>query len=269
MDRKNSSILVLLLAITIVGGVLASFGIPFLSEGIPKISTPDVSQSQGLSDSSLEAGGANAGFLSVEVTKTTVQYIIQSLQRQDSYYRELTFELFSEGGDSEQGSIFNIKAWTDGDCTMTTESSSSGLTQHIIVNEGKRYVWYGNDQRYRETPAEKKESDLAQRILTYEDVIDLPTENIVDAGHDMKDGKYCIWVEYSEESVGYLERYWIEIESGLLVAAETRNKEDGRLIQRLTETHYEAPINQQVKFILPDGTILHETQGASKAEKED
>ena len=195
--------------------------------------------------------------------------IIASLQRQESYYRELTFELFSEEGGSEPNSTFEIKAWTDDGCTMTTETPSSGLVQHIIVKEGKRYVWYGNDQRYRETPAEEKDRDLAQRVLTYQDVIALPTENIVDAGHDEKNGKYCILVEYTEESVGYLERYWIEVESGLLVAAETRKKEDDRLILRMTETHYEAPISHAIKFMLPDGTVLHEIQEDSKAQKED
>lgn len=268
MDRKNSSILVLLLALTIVGGVLASFGIPFLSEGRPKISLPDISQSEGTPDSS-QGSGANAGYLSVEVTRTTVQNVIASLRRPESYYRELTLELFWQMEDAIQSSLTKVEVWTDGGSTMTTAMPDTGLIQHSIVHDGMRYVWYENDQRFQEFPAEEGEVDLAQRVLTYEDVLKLPIEYILDAGYEEKNGKYCIWVECAEDNVGYLERYWIEVESGLLVAAETKNREDGRITQRMTETLCKTPIPQPVKFTLPNGQVLYQTQAALETQEED
>lgn len=262
MDQKNSSILVLLLAITIIGGVLASFGIPLLQEGDQRISLADVSQSSGTNDPSLGEGGANAGYVSVAVTRSTVQRVIASLQRQESYYRELTIELFWREGERDQSATSRVSAWTDQGSTMTTVLFDTGLIQRSVVQDGTRYLWYGNDQRYLEAPASQKEGDLSQQVLTYEDVLALPPESIVSADYQEKNGKYCVFVESVQEDVGYLERYWIEISSGLLVAAETRDREEDRLVHRMTETSYESPIQDSLSFILPNGQVLHQIQGS-------
>lgn len=261
MDKKNSSILVLLLAITIIGGVLASFGIPLLPESSQRISLADVSQPSGTTDASLGEGG-NAGYVSVAVTRATVQSVIASLQRQECYYRELTIELFWQAEETERSTTSRVSAWTDQGATMTSVLFDTGLIQWSIVQNGTRYLWYGSDQRYLEAPASQKEGDLSQQVLTYEDVLALPPESIVSADYQEKNGKYCIFVEAIQEDVGYLEQYWIEVSSGLLVAAETRDREDDRLVHRMTETSYESPIQDSIRFMLPDGQVLHEVQGS-------
>ncbi len=66
----------------------------------------------------------------------------------------------------------------------------------------------------------------------------------------------CIYVEVKEDALGYLERYWVDVQSGLLVSAET--VKNGTVVYRMTSNTMLFPIPQDASFTLPDGTILHE-----------
>ena len=56
--------------------------------------------------------------------------------------------------------------------------------------------------------------------------------------------------------LGYTERYWISVDSGLLVAAET--EKDGEVVYAMTARDVVSPLDEtQGIFVLPDGTVLH------------
>ena len=60
-------------------------------------------------------------------------------------------------------------------------------------------------------------------------------------------------------SLGYGERYWISVDSGLLVCAETRLED--QLVYRMTAYGVERPLPAEADFQLPDGTVLHQRAG--------
>ena len=249
MEQKNRTILVVAIAITVIAAVLVSFGLPALTSRVPEVSLPDISQE----------AGAGGDLLPVEVTPDTVQTVIATLARPESYERELTVSLHWTGGSSSA----KVQSWVDGGYVKTV-IGTNGVTQHRLVGDGKLHLWYGGDKTWKEVPADEDSYDLAQRIPTYEDVLALNKTLITDAGYENKNGKDCIFVEVRDADLGYQDRYWIETATGLLCAAETLA--DGVTVYTMTEDALRTPLEGGFSFELPDGTVLHE--GSAVQEKD-
>ena len=81
-------------------------------------------------------------------------------------------------------------------------------------------------------------------------------DSITGTGYEEKDGARCIYVEVYREELGYLERYWISVSSGLLTAAET--EKDGRVVYAMSSSQLVSPLaGGEDAFTLPEGRVLH------------
>ena len=94
-----------------------------------------------------------------------------------------------------------------------------------------------------------------RRIPTYEDVLALEQEAIAAAGYEERGGLACIYVETTPNELGYTERYWVSVNTGLLVSAERLDGEE--LVYRMTAYAVEYQFSDDGVFELPDGTVLH------------
>ena len=229
MERKKRNLMVVLIAAVIVVAILASFGLRLFVPDTAKIvlPTPAASASPGLEP------GTGSGLVRVDVTPETVQTVIgQTLTRPESYFREVTIEDF--WGDGEQSST-TARVWVDGGWTMT----ESAMDRTPVTG-----------------PADDRSADLeGQRIPTYEDVLSLDTADIAAAGYEERGGLACVWTQTAPDALGYVETYWVAVDSGLLVSAETTL--DGTLTYRMTAYTMERPAPAGTAFALPDGTVLH------------
>ena len=135
-----------------------------------------------------------------------------------------------------------------------------GSIRRVITGDGKSYVWYDTERSYY-AAADVIGEDAEQGILTYEAVLDLPVERIAFADYRERDGLNCIYVETSPSSDGYLERYWIDIASGLLAAAEMEF--DGTLVYRMSGAMFSSDAVANDVFVLPDGTVLYAVENAT------
>ena len=116
-------------------------------------------------------------------------------------------------------------------------------------------LWQDQSQGVYSGPAEERTADLSQRLPTYEDVLLLDQRDITAAGYEEREGQPCVYVEAVTE-LGYRERYWISVDSGLLAAAET--EKDGQVVYAMTSRDVVSPLDElQGIFTLPDGTVLH------------
>lgn len=156
-----------------------------------------------------------------------------------------------------------MEIWADGGYVRTT-IATGGTVQYRLVGEGKLRLWYAGDQTWQETEAGDGTADLAQRIPTYEDVLDLDTQQITAANYEEKNGKDCIFIEV-EGVQGVVDRYWIATDTGLLCAAETY--EGDQKVYEMTENQFQAPLEAGTVFSLPDGTVLHESSGVTVPEE--
>ena len=96
--------------------------------------------------------------------------------------------------------------------------------------------------------------DDEQVIPTYETILDLPVETIAAADYRSASGVNCIYVETAKDSYGYVQRYWVSVETGLLVASERLL--DGETIYRMASLTADLSVPFVDRLILPDGTVL-------------
>lgn len=255
MEQKNRQALVVAITVVIVIAMFTSFGRSLFTTNIPQVvlPSPDSSQNIGNGDSS---GDALSNQLQrVEVTPDTVQKVIASLSRSTSYYRECSIESFWGESDS---TLTTVQTWVDGEWSHSRQTVPSGLIRHDLVGGGKVYYWYEGENTWLTAPADDTSADLAQHLPTYETVLELPTESILSAGYEQKENLPCIYVEVASPVAGYLERYWVSVDSGLLVAAETA--QEGILVYRMSALSPTQSLETASKdiFTLPDGTVLHQ-----------
>ncbi len=233
----------------IVGAMFTSFGLNFFALNTPQVVLP--TSSAGLGNGSASTG-PDQSYLRVEVTTQTVTGVVATLARPASYYRTLTAETFWEGGSSS----VQVQVWADGGWSHSRQTLPSGAVRHDLTGEDTLYYWYDGSAQYRQAPADERSSDLAQRIPTYETVLELEPEDIVSAGYETRGELPCIFVEVRPEGSRQLQRFWISVENGLLASAET--EEDGQLVYRMTAySPVQTPCPADGSFALPDGEVLH------------
>ena len=179
-------------------------------------------------NTSAEGGGdlpAEGGALTVvEVTPETVQAAIATLHRPAAYSRSMTVEYLWNGGSNTA----EITASVSGGWSRTDRTLPDGQTRHAITNGETTYIWYNSEADVFTGPAGEISPDAEQTIPTYEDVLALPPEQIAQADYRMVSDVRCIYVETAEDDWGYVQRYWVSVDTGLLAVAE--RLQDGETI---------------------------------------
>ena len=88
------------------------------------------------------------------------------------------------------------------------------------------------------------------------DVLALPQERIVQADYRVVSDVRCIYAETAEDAWGYAQRYWVSVDTGLLVVAERLQK--GETVYRMAALEADQTAPPAETFTLPDGTdLLH------------
>lgn len=205
----------------------------------------------GGADVSAGSAGTADGLLTlVEITPETVQAAIASLERPERYRRTVTVEQFWKGGSGRYDTAVTVSgAWSRMDRTMP-----DGQVRHSLTDGRETYIWYNEEEAVFTAPAGGITADDEQSIPTYEDILELPPEAIVEADYRMLLNVSCVYVETAEDPAGYALRYWVSVNSGLLVAAE-------KLLNGETVYRMGAPDGEETdlpELVLPDGSPLPE-----------
>lgn len=202
-------------------------------------------------DQLVEDADRTEGALAViEITPDTVQAAIATLSRPEAYQRTITVEQFWNGGSA----AYETAVAVDGAWTRTDRTMPDGRVRHTMIGSETVYVWYNNEINLYSGPVGAVSADNEQSIPTYETILDLSADEIVAADYQDFSGIPCIYVE-AVSSEEHTLRYWVSVESGLLVAAE-------KLIQDETVYRMGALVVDSAEppsgiFVLPDGTVLN------------
>lgn len=185
----------------------------------------------------------------VEVNPETVQAVIATLSRPDSYSRTLQVFNYWDGG----ARTAEVRVWAKSGMLRLNVVGSEREMNYLLDAEGVLTLWYGSDTSRRFTYAggDPDLGDSLQRIPTYEDILDLDKASILEAGCTRtEDGKWQILVESRSELFGYLEIFYISLDTGLLV--EAQQWDGDTLIYRMIagEADLSAPADQL--FLLPE-----------------
>ena len=249
MEQKNRLVIVVAIVALIVAAICASFGRVLFAANTPEVILPSSSADPG--DISA-AGTEEQDFQRVEVTTQTVTGVVATLERPSSYYRELTVETFWSGGSATT----QVQIWADDVWSHSVQTLPSGVVRHDLTGKDTTYYWYDGSQQYQSAPADSKSSDLAQHIPTYETVLELESDEIIAAGYELRGDLPCILVEVQRSGSPWFQRFWVSVDNGLLVSAET--EEQGQLVYRMTSyAPVQSPCPADGRFALPSGEVLH------------
>ena len=189
----------------------------------------------------------------VEVTPDTVQRVIERLARPESYRRTITIVRYWSEGSGESV----VETGTAGEWTRLDETRDD-LTRHVITRGGaekRSWVWYGDSRRVY-AGAAALTADEEQSIPTYEDVLLLDPASISAADYRALEEVNCIYVETAPDSGGYVARYWISVDTGLLAAAE--RLQDDVLVYSMRGLTVDETAPDASAFTLPDGEVLYD-----------
>ncbi len=189
----------------------------------------------------------------VEVTPQTVQLVIERLARPTNYRRTIAVERFWDGGSAIMtASVSVAEGWTRVD-----SSNLSDDTRHSITSSTESWIWYGESRSVYHGAASLT-ADEEQSIPTYEDILRLDTARIAAADYRALGELNCIYVETAPDDALYTERYFIAVDSGLLVSME--REQNGATAYQMTALSVELDTVEADAFTLPDGTVLFDPQ---------
>lgn len=249
MEERKRTIFAIVIACVVLIAMLYSFGMNLFSPR-PQLVLADPNATASQSAAGEEPG--SEGGIPVEVTPETVQLVIEHLERYTSYSRTVTVEYrWASGG---IGSA-TARVWVNDGWARTDTTLASGMVEHSIVGNEQLWLWYDDEETVYHGSAGEMTADLMQRLPTYEDILALNSEDITRAGYVDRDGQPCIYVEARQKELDYRYRYWISVNSGLLMASETVHA--GEVIYSMTSREVVSPLaDAQSYFTLPDGTNL-------------
>ena len=251
MDQKNRVVFSAAVILLIFAALLISFGRSLFNINTPDVVLPQVSESSAGSSGITGPSGQGHG-QQVSVTPQTVQSVIATLNRTDSYYRQLTVEQFWTSGSSSD----TVQVWIDQDWCLVRQLLPNNAVRQDLIGPETAYYWYEGSSRYESTPANERSADLAQRLPTYEAVLELPAASITEAGYELKGEIPCIYVQSRDSVSGNIRHYWVSVDSGLLVCAELYH-EDALIYRMSAFSSIQSPCPAGTVFQLPDGTVLH------------
>ena len=208
-------------------------------------------QESDISDNIQEEGDLDGSALTlVEIRPDTVQAAIATLDRPTQYRRTFRVMQFWSGGSGES----EVSVAVSGPWTRTDRTQADSRVRHSLTDGEITYIWYDSEKDYTTLAAGSITADQEQMIPTYEDVLALEVEQIAVADYRMASDMKCIYVETAEAPDGYVSRYWVNVETGLLVAAERLQNDE--TIYRMGELSMTSDPEFTDDFTLPDGTVV-------------
>ncbi|MCL2201496.1 MAG: hypothetical protein FWB75_05980 [Oscillospiraceae bacterium] len=190
----------------------------------------------------------------IEVNRETVQAVIYNLSRPQVYSRDVVIESFWDGGQA----VFTIGVNTYYGNTSLFISPPVGPHRRIIVTGAHLYIWYEGDAApFVGIPSPQgdgvRTADEWNMLLTFENIMNLNGNDIIDAGITEHLGEICLFVVYNSAELGNTRRYYVSVDLGLVISAEVHDFE-GRLIYKMTAGEASIGLVRHGAFTLPDGT---------------
>ena len=233
----------------ILGAVFLLLFYTAINRERPHIVLPDGDASIDISASGGNATGENS-VSRVEVTAENVQSVIALLDRPETYMQNILLTTFWSGGEGQT----MVNTAVDGSLIRIDTVLPGGQMRHIIQNETKSYLWYNHEHTVCTMERGSFSQDEEQWIPTYEDLLRIDQKCIVQAGYEPYQDIDCIYAATGKDAIGYEERYWISVDSGLLIAAE--RLQNGVPVYRVEAQELSLEEPGAEMFTLPNGTVL-------------
>lgn len=158
----------------------------------------------------------------LNVDTDTVQELVKSLSRASAYNIGYELTTFYAGGEAKAA----INVWQNGGRFLISRTGNN-RNKNILISDGQIHIWYAGSGPVFTADLEDYDFSTLDKyagLITYEELLDIPAEDIIDAGYTDRQGTGCIYAEYESSNnyvnQNYTNRLYISAESGLLIEAE-------------------------------------------------
>ena len=198
------------------------------------------------------------GFLTV--TPENAPAVAATLSRPEAYHQLLEAKFSSGAVQGRQ----TVELWVRGNVRRISVTEN-GETRCILTDGRSAYVWYADSPRQIEavTLPEGVSADDLSGVLTYETVVALPPERMLEASYLQLaelSQRPCLYLCASQENDAEL-RCWVDLATGLLCKAGIGSADDLRY--ELTQTGLEivrfSDEDLATQLRLPDGVSPFDT----------
>jgi len=209
-----------------------------------------------------DAGAPDNPASFIEITPDNVQNVIATLERASAYSRTINQTRYWSSGTGSATSEADI--WVTPDALRIIWADG----ENMILTETAYHIWF-DDRPHQSRPITaglgtslEQILDEFQGIPSYETVLELDPSQIIEAGYVLKNiggiYEYCIYLVFEGGSLGYTDRYYISLSSGLLIAMLTLDGDVPVFRMETLRLTLETPPADM--FTLPDGTsVLHDS----------
>ena len=192
----------------------------------------------------------------IEITTETIQVVVSTLSRPAIYRRDVKIESYWEDGKAEYSVSVSVR---EGLTSLRT-LPPTGAEKRIIITPDTIYIWYIGDKAPFIGNLDSlgdgfRTADEWQMLVTYEDVLELDINDIIDAGYVEYNDEECVYAVYRSPLLGYTRSFYISLEAGLIVGAEEYD-EAGKLVYSMVAGEFFVGEADPAAFTLPDGTEL-------------
>ena len=248
MERKKLIIFSIAAAAGIIAAVVAVFVLMNLSFKTPAVRLPEATSN--VSDNS-GSGGTGAdeqnSVLYAQLRPDTVQYMLNTIQKPESYSMEYTVESFWDGGSG----VFDVKVYVRNGVFRVSQDAGTYRRECIFTPE-EYYIWY---HARRDAGVSSDAMDSAVQMSgSYDALMELDSELIHQTAYEEFGEAYCVFVSAETGEYGYRSEYYISLDTGLLLKQEIYDGE--RIIYRMTAESAELSAPNDEYFVLPDGSTV-------------
>lgn len=204
-------------------------------------------QNSGIITPSTESSNENIALTNIDITKDNVLDVISTIKRPSSYQYTVNSTLYF---DNQATSTIYIR-YTLGDTTRVDEVNAAGVIYSTkITNEEDFYAWNSDDTTFFSGKKGDFDSDTTVSLPTYEDLLYLDYDDIIEVSILNLNYEPCIYVKTSQNSV--IIDYYISSISGLLVRADYMQNDE--IIRACVVSSVDLTPPDSSLFILPNGT---------------
>lgn len=187
---------------------------------------------------------------SVTVDRTNIKKLIGAMRRPEDYHLVVGTTLYHSGGQTTTGA----DGYVSGGRYKTVVYDAVGGARHCLIYGEDAYIWNQSSPGVFAGKAGSFTGDNSLWIPTYELLLELDDADILSADYALYGDEYCLAVESRDPLSGNRILYYISVEHGLLVGAQSF--EGDTLVYALTAEVLPLTEDPNVIFRLPDGTII-------------
>ena len=187
---------------------------------------------------------------SVTVDRTNIKKLIGAMQRPESYHLVVGTTLYYSGGQTTTGA----DGYISGGRYKSVVYDAAGGARHCLICGEDAYIWNQSSSDVYIGKAGSFTGDNSLWIPTYELLLELEDDNILAADYALYGDQYCLAVESRDGLSGNRVLYYISVEHGLLVGAQSF--EGDTLVYAMTAEVLPLSEDPDVIFKLPDGTVI-------------